>query len=54
VTWAEVEEAVAAAVFAAMNCDAACCCDEDDFRQIARAAIRTMQELRLTAVVPDG
>jgi hypothetical protein len=50
VTWAEVEEAVALAI----TVESPLLLSEAIALTLARAAIKSMQELRLTAVVPDG
>jgi hypothetical protein len=48
VTWAEVEEAVATALVL----ESPLLLSDAIATKLARAAIKTMQELRLTAVVP--
>jgi hypothetical protein len=52
VTWAEVEEQVALSIALSWP-KTAHPCRTDEYKAMARAAIKTMQELRLTAVVPD-
>jgi hypothetical protein len=51
-SWADVEEAVAAALWDFAGCGWEL--TPDECRQLARVAIVKIQELRLTAVVPGA